>query len=318
MFDESYSDFVLNFDAVENALDMRCLRRWNGRDFRKPENLSEHTHLVTVCAIELYDNLYKLNAECLKDTSVEKIVRMSLIHDSLEILRGDVLSITKDSIDGLRDTIDKEEDVFMRHVLRACNCDNLTKSIVKLADLKACYKYVERELMWPTNYYVSKVYKSTKDKFDAAWSDFKLKHGIFEKTEEANCENPFSKGYSSDAGVDILLKRDVTFMPLSTNKVDLEVSVTPTEKTMSFLCARTSAANKGLVVATCPIDPNYSGSICAIVHNVSNDIITYKKGESFCQVVTTPIDDSNLPMEAVIRKEGKRADGKLGSTGLTK
>lgn len=318
MFDGSYSDFVRNFDIVENAIDMRCLTRWNGRDFRKPENLSEHTHLVTACALSIYDKLYALGAKCLRDTSAEKVVRMALVHDSLEILRGDILSITKDDIDGLRAKVDREEEIFMRHLLGDCNCDDVTKEIIKLADLMACYKYVERELMWPTSTYVSNAYIATKKRFDAYWDKFTREHDIVEAKTKVDVSNPFSKGYVADAGTDVLLQEDVTFMPLSTNKVDLNVCATPNEKTMSFLCARTSAANKGLIVATCPIDPNFSGTICAIVHNVSNSIISYKKGESFCQLVTTPICDTNTEMKPVIRMEGKRGGGKLGSTGLTK
>ena len=34
--------FCNNFDIVQNALQMRTLRRWNGRDLRDEENLAEH------------------------------------------------------------------------------------------------------------------------------------------------------------------------------------------------------------------------------------------------------------------------------------
>ena len=64
----------------------------------------------------------------------------------------------------------------------------------------------------------------------------------------------------------------------------------------------------------CPIDPNYNGEVEAIVHNVSNSIIEYKKGEAFCQVVTVPFNRSNID-NVVVKKQGKRTSGKLGSTG---
>ena len=44
------------------------------------------------------------------------------------------------------------------------------------------------------------------------------------------------------------------------------------------------------------------------------DVIEYKKGEAFCQVVTVPFVQTNVG-DVVIKKEGKRTDGKLGSTG---
>ena len=55
-------------------------------------------------------------------------------------------------------------------------------------------------------------------------------------------------------------------------------------------------------------------TMAPIVHNVSNQIITYKKGESFCQVVSLPITCCVGDVE--IKKSGKRSSGKLGSTGI--
>ena len=291
--------------------------RWNGRDFRKPENLSEHTHLVTVCALKIYDKLHDFDANCVKDTSVEKIVRMALIHDSLEILRGDILSITKDSVAGLRQCIDTEEEIFMDSVLGVQNCDKLTADIVKLADLMACYKYVERELSWPTNNYVPKAYVSTKEKYELAWKTFLINHNIRYVTPSSKeVTSNFSKGYEADAGVDIVLQEDVVFMPMSTKSLSLKVNIEPEEGTMAFLCSRSSAANRGLITANCPIDPNYKGDILAIVHNVSNDIIRYDKGDSFCQAVVVPLESCEAFKNVKVRKKGKRSDGKLGSTGL--
>ena len=52
---EDVKEFLENFDIADNALQMRCLNRWNGRDLREKENLAEHTHLVCACSIKLYD-----------------------------------------------------------------------------------------------------------------------------------------------------------------------------------------------------------------------------------------------------------------------
>ena len=43
---EDVENFIKEFDIADNALQMRCLTRWNGRDLREQENLSEHTQLV--------------------------------------------------------------------------------------------------------------------------------------------------------------------------------------------------------------------------------------------------------------------------------
>ena len=126
-------------------------------------------------------------------------------------------------------------------------------------------------------------------------------------------EFDFVKGYADDAGCDVILKKDVIFNPQETQVIDLEVTATPKENTMGFLCSRTSAAKKGLIVAMCPIDPNYNGTIHAIVHNVSNDTIIYYAGEAFCQLVFVPILTNVV--NAKIKKEGKRSSGNFGSTG---
>ena len=308
--------FIDDFDIVENALDMRNLIRWNGRDLRYRENLSEHTHLVVACAIKLYDELKKEKL-CIKGNtfelwelvSIEDVIKRCMLHDSLELLRGDILSITKDAIPGLRALVDEEEDLFIGRIV--CANNHIEIELVELADLMACYKFVERELKYPANNFAKEVYKSTKAKFDLKYSNFLCEYGIAD-----NCKSIYDgprvvKGYAADAGADIILDEDVTIMPLSTTMINLNIKVTPLPGSMGFLCARTSAAAKGLCVAMCPIDADYTGDVTAIVHNVSNEIITYKKGEAFCQLLLVDVNDI-VPDK--VKKPGTRSDGKLGST----
>jgi dUTPase len=234
-----------------------------------------------------------------------------MLHDSLEILRGDILSITKDSIAGLRELITNEETAFQENVIGQIN--EVEKSIVELADLKACYKYLENELKYPSSDYIISVYKKCKEKYDYFYDSFCELYHIEQDKKAELYPIRLVKGYEADAGVDVLLDKKVTIMPMSTMAINLNIVVTPEEGKMGVLCARTSAANKGLCVAMCPIDANYSGEITAIVHNVSNKIITYNAGEAFCQIVMLPVcyDIKN----ATIKKPGKRTTGKLGSTG---
>ena len=312
--------FIKQFNIVDNALDMRTLIRWNGRDFRYRENLAEHTHLVVSCAIELYDEFlserFTISDGTLRSlhhlVSFEAIIRRCMLHDSLELLRGDILSITKDIVPGLREFTNREEDMFMQAV--GCLTNDVEDEIVELADLKACYKFVEQELRYPSNDFAKGVYLSTKRKFDDKYEKFVNKYKLSINKNEEDVDVRFKKGYAADAGVDIILDKDVVILPMSTMSVELNITVTPDEGEMAVLCARTSAATKGLCVAMCPIDANYTGNVTAIVHNVSNQIITYKKGESFCQVVSLPITCCVGDVE--IKKPGKRSSGKLGSTGI--
>ena len=309
-------EFIENFNIVDNALDMRYLIRWNGRDLRNRENLAEHTHLVVACAMELMDYISSQMGNACEDLfTFENVIKLAMLHDSLEILRGDILSVTKDTIPGLRTRITNEETKFSNTFVKDGSV--MDYEIVELADLKACYKYLERELSHPTSDYVHQVYLSTKEKYDKAFEAFKKEYDIEPEKESLMIDIPvrFAKGYLADAGTDIRLDRDVTILPMSTLSVDLNVNVIPKEGEMGVLCARTSAAAKGICVAMCPIDANYTGNVTAIVHNVSNQVITYKKNESFCQVVMIPINKFETKENFMIKKLGKRSDGKMGSTG---
>lgn len=121
----------------------------------------------------------------------------------------------------------------------------------------------------------------------------------------------FIRGYVDDAGTDIVLTDPVIFKAHSTTVVDLHVKANIHVRESGFLFARTSAAKRGLIVATCPIDPNYSGSVNAVVHNVSDEDVFYGVGEAFCQIVVVPF----VPVKAdKIKKKGTRSDGAFGST----
>lgn len=121
----------------------------------------------------------------------------------------------------------------------------------------------------------------------------------------------FIKGYADDAGTDIILDEPVYFAPHKTTVVNLHVQIIPAVGTMSFLCARTSAARDGLIVATCPIDPNYEGDVHAIVHNVSDNAVIYNSGDSFCQYVTVKIE---VNTDAAVKKPGTRTNSAFGGT----
>ena len=173
---EDVKEFLENFDIADNALQMRCLNRWNGRDLREKENLAEHTHLVCACSIKLYDCFIVKNEELKNKIDFEYMIRLAMLHDSLELLRGDILSVTKDKVNGLRKEIDDEEELFESHIIG--KKDEITAEVVHLADLMACYKFIEYELRFPSGDFSTQVYKSTKRKFDEEYESFCKKYNI--------------------------------------------------------------------------------------------------------------------------------------------
>lgn len=303
----NFENFVKNFKFSDNALKQRLLQRWNGRDLVRRENLAEHSHLVTAIVMELYDTYGKwFNLK----VDYQRLIKHAMTHDSLEVLRGDILSCTKDDIPYIRYAIDEEERNFADSVINGLTEDE--RILVRLADLKACYLFIEYELRTPSNDFAKEVYITTKKKYDDELQRFEYIHGHKQEDfESETSENSFIKGYIEDAGVDIILKKPVVFLPMSTGTYDLDVKITPNENQVAFLFARTSAAIKGLCVASCPIDANYTGNVSAIVHNVSNNIITYYEGQSFCQYVML---DANINRQITTKKKGKRSDSKFGGT----
>ena len=301
-------EFKESFNIVDNALDMRDLRRWNGRNLGKEENLAEHTHLVVACMIELIDMLYDLKVFVPRPYT---LVKAAMLHDSVEIFRGDILTITKDAIPGLREQIDLEENEF--YVSQGVSLGTWERKLLKLADLKACYKFLERVMQTATNDFVHNAYVQCVDRYNAEYIKFLTDEGVLSYDETILPQYMFEKGYGADAACDVVLLKDVTFLPMSTQVVDLDVRYTPEEGTCALLVARTSAAVQGLNISMCPIDANYTGTIKAIVHNISNDIITYQKGESFCQLMVIKVINESDDL-VKIKREGKRSDGWNGST----
>ena len=304
----NYDQFIEEFDIVQNALEMRYLTRWNGRRVGK-ETLSEHTHLVVACAMHLMDKVFG-DRTPLEPVDKYKVVKACMLHDSLEILRGDILSITKEAHSeiGLAIGAEEKEFEFSQNIL----LNKVEDMIVSTADTMSVVIFLKNEMEeGNTSSLIRSIYTEVKKKLNGKFAE--LAHQYNCVVQANDVPGPyFVKGYAEDAGTDVTLKEDVTFLPMSTQTVRLHVCVTPHEGELAYLCARTSAAAKGLCVAMCPIDPNYCGEVLAIVHNVSNDIIEYKAGEAFCQVVSMPF--TNLVIPDKIKKVGTRTDSNRGGT----
>lgn len=120
------------------------------------------------------------------------------------------------------------------------------------------------------------------------------------------------KGYANDAGVDVELDHSVEFKPHSTTVVPLGINYVCQKNECGIICARTSAAKKGLIIANCPVDPDYKGDWHAIVHNVSDEHIIYPAGTAFCQIVFYRFNSA----PAEIKKQGKRTVSAFGKTDI--
>ena len=123
--------------------------------------------------------------------------------------------------------------------------------------------------------------------------------------------NRFSKGYLEDAGTDIILDKDILLSP-GLNVIDLNVSVVIKEGTCGIIAPRSSAAKKGIFIANCPIDANYSGNVHAMVFNLTTEPIKYTIGTSFCQIIILQISQPDFQYN--VKKSGKRSLSNFGGT----
>lgn len=121
-----------------------------------------------------------------------------------------------------------------------------------------------------------------------------------------------TKGYKDDIGIDICLDFDVTFEPFETKILDTGLRFPTCNRRSIMMCARTSAAKKGIIVNQCPIDPNYTGTAHIIAHNCSKDTVTFQAGKAFAQIYAFDVQEINV--DFVTKRDGIRNLNNFGST----
>lgn len=123
-----------------------------------------------------------------------------------------------------------------------------------------------------------------------------------------------TKQKKGDAGYDMYLMEDVTFLPGETVKVNMGVCFETPEGWAGRITLRSSTSLYGLVMQDPLIDSNYRGAVHAIVLNTSNKPVTFKKGERLCSVFFFPVYDE--PLEVVDElSETERSEQGFGSSG---
>lgn len=123
----------------------------------------------------------------------------------------------------------------------------------------------------------------------------------------------FKKGYADDIGIDICLDYDVTFQPFETKVIDIGVGLPTTRRYRSIMmCARTSAAKRGIIVNQCPVDPNYQGNVHIIAHNCSNKLVKFEAGKAFAQLYAFDVQEINVDFE--VKRPNYRYNNAFGST----
>lgn len=122
------------------------------------------------------------------------------------------------------------------------------------------------------------------------------------------------KSHLPDVGLDIFMPESFILEPLETKTIGLKLGVSIPEGCAGMLVPRSSIAEKGLIIQTSIIDPDYTGEIHLIITNCSNNTIKIFKEQRVCSLVVYNV--CNVRLEVVNEFiETERGSNGLGSSG---
>lgn len=127
--------------------------------------------------------------------------------------------------------------------------------------------------------------------------------------------NNFVRGYKEDAGVDIVLDKELIIRP-GFNQVELPCNYTPGEGEVAFLVPRGSTAKKGIFPIMVAIDTGYEGIIHGFIVNISQSTHVYLPGDRAFGIVNLKLGEDRV--KYTISKEGKRGSNWNNSSGGNK
>ena len=123
-------------------------------------------------------------------------------------------------------------------------------------------------------------------------------------------EIPTRKHYS-DTGADIKMLLDGAILPHQTVVIRAGFGIVIPNGHTARLQVRTSVAKQGIMIQSCAIDAGYTGEISMIIHNISDKIFYWKRGDRLCYIEVYPVQ---YP-EFVEFLGEERGDEAFGSTG---
>ena len=112
------------------------------------------------------------------------------------------------------------------------------------------------------------------------------------------------------AGLDLSLPLAVTLRPGESTIVDMGVVLIPPHGCYTQLVSRSGHARRGLLTLGGIIDPDYTGSIHAVLHNLSSTPLELKEKEAPIQAIFVRF----APPEGMRVIKKKRGEGRFGSS----
>lgn len=123
-----------------------------------------------------------------------------------------------------------------------------------------------------------------------------------------------NRAHRTDAGLDLYTPEDVTIWPHYRKSIDTGVHVEIPEGYVGLLTSKSGLMAKHGIMSSGTIDSGFTGSIKAVLFNLSDDALTVKKGQKITQLVLFPIITPDLEVVDELG-DTERGEGGFGSTG---
>lgn len=122
------------------------------------------------------------------------------------------------------------------------------------------------------------------------------------------------KSHLPDCGLDCFMPEGFELKPLETKTIGLGIGIQVPEGFAGMLVPRSSIAEKGLIIQTSIIDPDYTGEIHLIITNCSNNVVKIEEKQRVCSLVIYNV--LNVRLDVVYDFENtERGSHGLGSSG---
>lgn len=122
------------------------------------------------------------------------------------------------------------------------------------------------------------------------------------------------KSHLPDSGLDLFVPEAFKIDSLETKTIGLGLGVLIPEGYAGMLVPRSSIAEKGLLIQTAVIDPDYTGEIHLIITNCTKNTIFIEKNQRVCSLIVYNILNPFIQVVDEFEKTDRSNNG-LGSTG---
>lgn len=122
------------------------------------------------------------------------------------------------------------------------------------------------------------------------------------------------KSHLPDSGLDIFIPETFKISSLETKTIGLGIGVLIPEGYAGMLVPRSSIAEKGLIIQTAIIDPDYTGEIHLIITNCTKNEILIEKNQRVCSLIVYNVLNPYIKVVEEFEKTDRGCNG-LGSTG---